>query len=154
MSSKSKLTAKQLYTVYFGGNWTSVNYKDVLSEISWKQATKTIEGQNTIAELLYHTTYFISGVSEVLKGNELKIRDKFSFDCPDITSENDWKQLTQKSLEAARTFSERIEELPEEQLKTPFVDEKYGNYFSNIHGIIEHCHYHLGQIVILRKMMR
>jgi hypothetical protein len=29
--------------------------------------------------------------------------------------------------------------------------EKYGNYYRNIHGIIEHIHYHLGQIVLIEK---
>ncbi|MEM6516655.1 MAG: DUF1572 domain-containing protein [Bacteroidota bacterium] len=153
MNSFSKHSAKHLYNVYFGGNWTSVNYKQVLSEIDWKQATKKTKDQNTIAELVFHTNYFIAGVSQVLKGGKLEIRDKFSFDGPEISSEKDWTALIEKSLEDARVFSELIERLPESKLMEPFVEEKYGNYFSNIHGIIEHCHYHLGQIVLLRKMM-
>ncbi len=152
--SISKSSAAHLYTVYFGGNWTSVNYQDVLSEISWKQAITKVKTFNSIAELVFHTNYFISGVSEVLKGGNLKIKDKFSFDCPKITSEEEWKNLVQKSLKDARIFSELIENLSEEKLEDIFVEEKFGNYFSNIHGIIEHCHYHLGQIVILKKLIQ
>jgi len=33
------------------------------------------------------------------------------------------------------------------------MEEKYGNYYRNFHGIIEHCHYHLGQIVLIKKML-
>ena len=31
--------------------------------------------------------------------------------------------------------------------------EKYGNYFRNLTGIIEHLHYHLGQIVLIKKLI-
>jgi len=30
---------------------------------------------------------------------------------------------------------------------------KYGNYFRNIVGVIEHIHYHLGQIVLIKKIL-
>jgi hypothetical protein len=32
-----------------------------------------------------------------------------------------------------------------------FDDGKYGTVLRNILGLIEHTHYHLGQIVILKK---
>lgn len=47
-----------------------------------------------------------------------------------------------------------IAELSDDELKDIFIKEKYGNYFRNIHGIIEHTHYHLKQIVILKKLIR
>jgi hypothetical protein len=31
------------------------------------------------------------------------------------------------------------------------VEEKYGSVLRNIMGVIEHTHYHLGQIVLLKK---
>ncbi len=46
---------------------------------------------------------------------------------------------------------QQIEQLPESKLWETFSDEKYGNYYRNIHGIIEHIHYHLGQIVLIKK---
>ena len=35
-----------------------------------------------------------------------------------------------------------------------FADEKYGHYYRNLHGIIEHTHYHLGQIVLIKKLLQ
>jgi len=46
-----------------------------------------------------------------------------------------------------------IEQLPESQLWVTFSQEKYGNYYRNLHGIIEHIHYHLGQIVLIKKII-
>ena len=35
-----------------------------------------------------------------------------------------------------------------------FGNEKYGTYYENIQGVIEHLHYHLGQIVVVKKIIR
>lgn len=39
------------------------------------------------------------------------------------------------------------------KLDEPFVDEKYGSYLRNIEGVIEHSYYHLGQVVLVKKMV-
>jgi hypothetical protein len=46
-----------------------------------------------------------------------------------------------------------VEQLPEARLWDDFSNGKYGNYYRNITGIIEHLHYHLGQIVLIKKML-
>ena len=45
-------------------------------------------------------------------------------------------------------------QLSDEQLNEGFVEEQYGNYFRNILGMNEHSYYHLGQIVLLKKLIR
>ncbi len=47
-----------------------------------------------------------------------------------------------------------IAQLPEGKLWEDFADKKYGSYYRNLQGIIEHTHYHLGQIVLIKKMLR
>ena len=46
-----------------------------------------------------------------------------------------------------------VERLPQETLWEDFTDKKYGTYYRNLHGIIEHTHYHLGQILIIKKII-
>jgi len=46
-----------------------------------------------------------------------------------------------------------IEKFPDEKLDDPFANDKYGTYYRNMAGIIEHTHYHLGQIAIIKKML-
>jgi hypothetical protein len=145
--------AKQLRAVYFGGNWTSVNLKDSLSGVDWKQATTKIFSLNTIALLVYHTNYYIDAVSKVLQGKPLDAHDKYSFDLPPIKSQEDWEQLLEKTWIEAENFASLIEQLPDSKLEESFADNKYGNYYRNIHGIIEHMHYHLGQIVLIKKLL-
>jgi hypothetical protein len=55
---------------------------------------------------------------------------------------------------AADQAASLIEQLPEQRLWDDFSDQRYGNYYRNILGIIEHGHYHLGQIVLIRKLIQ
>jgi hypothetical protein len=89
----------------------------------------------------------------VLQGEPLNAKDKYSFDLPPIKSENDWQAMLEKTWNDAETFANLIERLPEEKLSETFVEEKYGNYYRNLQGIVEHVHYHLGQIVLLKKLL-
>ena len=151
--SLSVQTAKHFRDVHFGGNWTSVNLKETLADVSWQQAVTKIDNFNTIAELVFHMNYYVSAVLKVLQGQALAASDKFSFDLPPIQSEADWHNLLQKTWADAENFASLVEELPVDRLSEIFVDDKYGTYYRNIHGIIEHIHYHLGQIVIIKKLL-
>lgn len=145
--------AKQFREVHFGGNWTSVSLEETLADVTWQQATTKVYSFNTIAALVYHMNYFVNAVIKVLQGGPLDAHDKFSFDCPPIFSQQDWESLLNKTFTDAENFAHLIEQLPETKLWEDFADKKYGNYYSNIHGIIEHNHYHLGQIVLIKKIL-
>jgi len=145
--------AKHFREVHFGGNWTSVNLKETLAGITWQQATTQVYSFNTIAALVYHMNYYVSAVLKVLQGEPLDASDKFSFDHPPILSREDWEKLLNKIWADAENFASLIRELPENKLGEIFSDEKYGSYYRNIHGIIEHCHYHLGQIILIKKLL-
>jgi hypothetical protein len=145
--------AKHLREVWFGGNWTSSNLKDNLADVTWQQATTQVYSLNTIAALVYHINYFVSAVLEVLQGEPLNAHDKYSFDLPPIRSQQDWQNLLDKTWTDAENFAGLVEQLPESKLWEDFSDNKYGNYYRNIQGIIEHTHYHLGQIVLVKKIL-
>ena len=145
--------AKHLRAVYFGGNWTAVNLKEALADVTWQQAATKVYSLNTIATLVYHTNYYISAVSKVLQGEPLNAKDKYSFDHPSIQSQEDWNNLLDQTWKDVENFASLIEQLPDNKLEETFVNEKYGNYYRNLHGIIEHTHYHLGQIVLIKKIL-
>jgi len=145
--------AKHFREVHFGGNWTSVNLKDSLADVTWQQATTQVYTFNTIAALVYHMNYYVSAVMKVLQGEPLNASDKYSFRLPPILSQEDWEKLLNKTWTDAENFATLIEQLPESKLWEDFSDNKYGNYYRNFHGIIEHVHYHLGQIVLIKKII-
>lgn len=145
--------AKHLREVYFGGNWTVSCMKEHLSNVTWEQAIKKIDNFNTIAALVYHINYYVRTISSVLTGEALTASDKFSFDHPPVNSKKDWDKLLNEAWTDAQRLAGLIEHLPENILRETFVNEKYGIYYRNLHGVIEHTHYHLGQIVIVKKLV-
>ena len=145
--------AKQIREVYFGGNWTDVNLKQTLTGVTWQQAITKVFNFNTIAALIYHINYFTVAVVKVLEGGPLTSSDKYSFDLPPVQSEEDWENLQNKNGRDTERLAELVEIFPAERLNEDFTDPKYGSYYKNIQGIIEHAHYHLGQIVLIKKMV-
>lgn len=145
--------AKHFREIHFGGNWTASNLKNQLADVSWQQATERVYSFNTIATLVFHMNYYVSAVTKVLQGGPLNAKDAYSFDHPPIASQADWEALLTKTWNEAETFAQLIEALPDSILWEDLTHEKYGNYYRNLHGIIEHCHYHLGQIVLLKKLL-
>jgi|SRR5450432_357984 hypothetical protein len=145
--------AKQFRDVHFGGNWTASNLRENLADVTWQQAATKVYSFNTIAALVYHMNYYVSAVGKVLQGEPLNASDKYSFDHPPILCREDWEKLLDKTWRDAENFAVGIEQLPESKLWEIFADEKYGSYYRNFHGIIEHIHYHLGQIVLIKKII-
>lgn len=152
--SSTKQVAKQFREVYLDGKFVALtNIKEQISDLNHEQATTKIGSLNTIALLVFHLNYYIAGVLRVLEGGTLDIRDKFSFEMPPIESEEDWEKLKNEIFENAEKFAATLEKMPDSKLSEPFVDEKYGDYYRNMHSIIEHGYYHFGQIVLIRKMV-
>ncbi|HMN90325.1 MAG TPA: DUF1572 domain-containing protein [Saprospiraceae bacterium] len=145
--------AKHFREVYFGSNWTDVNLKDALAGVTWQQAIAQVHDLNTIATLVFHINYYVNPQLEVLQGNPLQASDKYSFDLPPITNEADWQELVAKVFREATLFAEQVEKLPESKLHEDFADPTYGSYYRNLLGIIEHTYYHLGQIVLIKKLL-
>lgn len=146
--------AQHLREVHFGGNWTDVSLKDVLSDLNWKEATIRVQGLHTISELVFHINYYISATLKVLNGKPLEAKDAYSFDVDPIHSKQDWDHLINKTWKEAEEFAQGIEKMSDKDLWNIMTDKKYGSYYRNLQGIIEHFHYHLGQIAIIKKIIR
>lgn len=150
----SKQLAQRFRELFLNGTWiANTNYQELLSEISWQQATQKIRPLNTIAILTFHINYYVEGVLQVFEGGTLDIKDKYSFDAPEIKSKEDWITLKNSLLKNTEAFVKHIESMSEAQLEATFVDEKYGSFRRNIEGLIEHSYYHFGQLSLIKKMV-
>jgi len=146
--------AKKLHELYYGKNWTYVWMQPVLEDITWEEATQKIGDCNTIAELVYHIHYYILKTIPVFDGQPLDAHDKYSFDAPSINSSEDWNHLIETTYTEVQKMIDHLNEMPESRIWEFMTEEKYGTWYRNIHGIIEHGHYHFGQIVLLKKLIR
>ncbi|MGI9531185.1 DUF1572 domain-containing protein [Lutimonas sp.] len=150
----TKQLAKQLKEVHFGGNWTASDLKKQLNDVNWKEANIQIYSCNSIGTLVYHMNYYIRTVTRVLQGHSLESKDSESFKHPPIDSAETWSKAQRQFFEEARIFEALLQELPEDSLWEDFTDQKYGHYYRNLMGIIEHFYYHLGQIALIKKIIK
>jgi uncharacterized damage-inducible protein DinB len=150
---RSLALANRLREVLLNGKWiANTNFKEQLEGLDMKSALTRVGKLHTTAELVFHINYYLAGLLDVFRGGQLLIRDKFSFDLPEIKTEDDWVGLKETFISNAIAFSDAVETMEDAKLDQPFVDEQYGTYLRNIEGVIEHSYYHLGQVVLLRKL--
>lgn len=155
MKSKAQLLAMHFREVILNGTWiANTNYKNELSGLDWEIAVSKVGSLNTISLLAQHVHYYINGINNVFSGGTLDIKDKYSFDFPVIRSQQEWDDFLMKFWRDAEIFAVFVEEIPDEDLSKVFTDEKYDTFQRNIEGMIEHAYYHLGQIVLLKKLIR
>jgi len=150
-----KTLANRFREVILNGTWiANTNFKYQLDGLDWQTATTKVGELNTIAALAQHVDYYIAGINNVFAGGTLDIRDQFSFDFAPITSQQQWDDFLETFWISAEKFASAVEKFDEEKLASAFVDEKYRSYQRNIDAMIEHAYYHLGQIVLIKKMLK
>lgn len=147
------IIASRLREVLLNGHWiANTNFKEQIQSVNWQQAIQKVGNLNTIAALTYHINYYLEGLLNAFENGRLEISDKYSFNLPQIKTEEDWNNLITNFLNNAENFADAVEQMGDSVFDDPFVDEKYGSYLRNIEGVIEHSYYHLGQISLLKKM--
>ncbi len=146
--------ARHFREAFFGENWTEVDLKTALEGLTWQEAVTRVENLNTISALVFHIGYFTERALNVFRNEKLTGDANLSFQHPPIHSKEDWEQLVDNVFANASLAAESIAQLDPEKLFEVFGDPKYGSYYRNINGIIEHTYYHTGQIVLIKKLLR
>lgn len=151
---QSQQLAGRFREVILNGTFIAyTNYKNELENLGHDIAVKKVANLNTIADLAQHIHYYIAGINQVFRGGTLDIKDKFSFDFSPVSNQQQWDSFLSKFWHDAEEFAHFVEKMPDEKLTEFFVDEKYGTYLRNIDAMTEHAYYHLGQIVLIRKLL-
>jgi uncharacterized damage-inducible protein DinB len=153
--NESTAIANRFREILLNGMWVAnTNYKHELISLDYQTAVTTFDSLNSIALIAQHIHYYINGMLNVFKGGSLDIKDKYSFDFPVIESQKQWNDFLTRFWNDSEEFANLIEQMPNGKLKDVFTDEKYGTYQRNIDAMIEHSYYHLGQIVLLKKILQ
>lgn len=152
--SLSSQIANQFRELYYAGNWVAPNLKEQLKDVTYEEATTQIGDLNTILKLTYHIFYYVNVITNVLEGGPLEGSDEVSFNHPDIANEEGWQVFLSDCFAKAEEMSNLIESMPDEQQWEDFAGGKYGSFYRNITGNIEHTYYHMGQIAIIKKLVK
>ncbi|PSL21480.1 DinB family protein [Chitinophaga ginsengisoli] len=137
-----------------GENWTDINVMDSLKDVTVQEATlKTKASPNTIASLVNHLIYWNRVMIQRINGIKVNIPDVNGFDVPNLTSEQDWTNLKNELVTSTYELANAIRTVDENRLEEPILPD-HSAIYKSLHGMVEHLHYHLGQIVILKKLIK
>lgn len=70
-----------------------------------------------------------------------------------MESQQEWDIFLHQFWSDTEALAVLIENMPEDNLSNDFIDKKFGTYLRNIDGMLEHSYYHLGQIVLIKKLI-
>lgn len=150
----TSLIANHITDVYEGGNWTEVSLADVLKDTKLSEAvTLTEASPNTIASLLHHLTFWNRLMIKRMQGVDVFVDEKNGYNLPALQTEEDWKQLQTDGYLSAHELAAAIAGFDESKLFELLVQNGSSAY-KNFQGTVEHTHYHLGQMVILKKLIK
>jgi len=149
-----ELIAQHILDVHEGDNWTESNIKNTLSDITVEEAMSVTAGSiNTIASLLHHLTYWNRVIITRINGFEVTIPETNGFEMTALQTEDDWQNLKADNIRSAHELAEAILGFDEALLQDPILPG-YSSAYKNLQGSSEHIHYHLGQIIILKNLVR
>lgn len=151
----AQLIAKHLLEVHEGNNWTEVDITGTLKDVTPEEAvTITPASPNTIATLLHHITFWNRVmVSRIKEGTEPVIPEHNGFGMAPLENEHDWQQLKEDNLASAHELADAMRSIPDDKLETPLVPG-HSPAYRHLLGATEHIHYHLGQLVSIKKSLR
>lgn len=149
----TELIAQHIIDVHEGGNWTEIDITATLKDVSLNDAVlRTIASPNTIAALLHHITFWNREVMRRAKGIKTQVDESNGFNHPALNTEADWQHLKADNIQSAHELAAAIRQFDEAKLLVP-MEVHTSSAYKNFQGAVEHAHYHLGQIVILKKLV-
>ena len=143
--------SKLLQDHFNGDPWIDVQILDSLKGLTAKDAAREIHGLNSIWQIVQHMACSRETILERLSGKNLPAPAHNYFMAIEDTSAKAWEDAIRK-LEASQKkwLGYLSAEIPDPDGKP--VAGAYSRY-ELIQGILQHDAYHLGQIILIRKML-
>lgn len=138
-----------------GTPWYGLSFHEIVDDITAKEALATPGNGMSIARLLFHMIKWRKALSERLIGTP-------GFSAADNDPDN-WvplHTLTDETWEAAKKEYDHQQEVIVSELKKrdeSFLEKEWRpgkNYRYLVSGVIQHDIFHLGQISLLRSLLR
>lgn len=142
--------------VWQGSPWYGSAVINGLRDITLQEASGRIANQHTIAEILHHMTQWKKFSLEKLRGNEtfdIQVDSHADWIVLNDLDEATWEQFKNRYAQVTNDLLAEIPNHPDEILGNLVSGRKY-TYREMMEGITEHDIYHLGQIMLLKKIMR
>ena len=138
-----------LERTYQGDAWHGPSVQAVLSDLSVSQALCRLGGSHNSAELVRHMTAWRRFVILRLEeATTYELSDEVNWTTVNHLDESTWQQTRRELEQSQNDLLSSLESMKQERLSQPVAHRSY-DYYTLLHGIIQHDIYHLGQIRLL-----
>ncbi len=153
MVCESERISKMFADLYAGNPWIEVTITDTLKHITADMAyKKPAAGINSIWEIVNHLISWRTTILKRLQGAIIPSPPNNYFEPVKDKSQEAWEATLERLNKSQTEWEELLPKLSEEK-----YDEFYPNYGYSVcefvNGIIQHDAYHLGQIVLIKKLL-
>ena len=139
--------------LYEGSPWIDVNLKNTLEQLTALQAAKKVlPGRNSIWEIVNHLIQWRFNVLQRVQGKKMISPDDNYFTTITDTSDTAWRKTLEQLKSSQAQWLGYLSALTEDDFSKIFAGNNM-TYYEHIHGIMQHDAYHIGQIVMLTKLL-
>ncbi|PTS98583.1 DinB family protein [Flavobacterium sp. HMWF030] len=151
--SENKRISNLYQSVYNGEPWLEVTLAKTLKDVSAEQAYRKINPKlNTIWEIVNHLIQWRRNILRRVQGETIITPDHNYFVPVIDPSEAAWEQSLQNLEKSQESWNAFFVDFSDADLDKIYANNNH-TYYEHLHGIIQHDVYHLGQIVILKKLL-
>lgn len=150
---EAKRLKKIFEDLYNGSPWIDVTIMGTLKNISSTQAAKKIAPErNSIWQIVNHIIAWRENVLLRVQRTMVASPNNNYFTEIENISETDWQKALERFANSQDQWIRFLENCDESQFDKIYPPNKM-TYYEHIHGILQHDTYHLGQIVLLSKLV-
>lgn len=140
-----------MHNVFEGSAWHGPSVMKVIDGIDAPLAFKKFEKIHTIAELVYHMGIWKKFTAEKLKENHsFEITEATDWKSFTQTDEEQWREIKNDLVKYHNDLMSELDKISDLKL-TDLVNNRPYDYYTLLHGVIQHDIYHAGQISLLKK---
>jgi uncharacterized damage-inducible protein DinB len=139
--------------LYNGDPWIGVSIVSTLSKLSGDQAAKRpLATCNTIWEIVNHMVSWRLNVSRRVQGELMTTPQSNYVEPISDASEAAWKKSLSNFETTQKQWLALLTDFPVSDFEKVYPPNQM-NYYEHIQGMLQHDAYHLGQIVLLSKLV-
>ena len=145
--------SKLLKDHFNGDPWIDVTVLGELSSVTAKQASIKPEGMNSIWQIVNHMISWRKALITRVKGKAVKYSDNNFISEIKVKSPKAWKETINKFRKSQRDIISFLQKSDDILLETVSSTSGY-TYYELVEAILIHDSYHLGQIVLIKKLLK
>lgn len=158
MGTSTKISSyiRQFEQLYSGGSWQDESFEAKLQDITNETAfTQPLPGVHSIAEIIWHSLYWRTVLIKIMEGNDRykdETAEKYNFLPVETLKQQGWNHLWNEWKKSQEQIIQYLSEKTDRYLEEKGPGKTDREYI--VEGIVQHDIYHLGQIGLIKKIMR